>query len=163
LLINNGTISGTTNVRFNSLVAGTGSYGPVNLFDNAVFMPGATASRSIFSPAAVTVAGGVAFSADTSVVVERGGSQPGTQYDRILTTGPASLDGTLEVRLAEALAAVGPGGVPLPAVPEAPTALWAASVASGLAAIRRHRGCTHRRAVAIESASRRAQDPRSPA
>jgi len=101
LLINDGAISGTTNVRFNSLVAGTGSYGPVNLFDNAVFMPGATASRNIFSPAAVTISGPVSFSADTSLVVELGGSQPGTQHDQILTAGPATLDGTLQVLLAE--------------------------------------------------------------
>ncbi len=40
LLVNQGTISGTTNAHFGSLAKGTGSFGTVNVFDGGTFSPG---------------------------------------------------------------------------------------------------------------------------
>jgi autotransporter-associated beta strand protein/T5SS/PEP-CTERM-associated repeat protein len=40
LLVNNGEISGTTNVNFGSLAKGAGKYGPINVTDGGKFSPG---------------------------------------------------------------------------------------------------------------------------
>ena len=40
LMVNNGTITGTTNVNFGSLAKGSGVYGPVNVADGGRFSPG---------------------------------------------------------------------------------------------------------------------------
>ena len=47
LLVNNGTVSGTTNVYYGSLAQGAGTYGPVNVYNGGAFKPGN-------SPGAVT-------------------------------------------------------------------------------------------------------------
>ena len=40
LLVNNGTVSGTTNVYYGSLAQGDGVYGPVNVYNGGTFKPG---------------------------------------------------------------------------------------------------------------------------
>src|SRR5205814_8962515 len=89
LLVNNGTVNGTTNVHFNGEAVGAGTYGPVNLFENGRFAPGASASPALFSPA-VVAASRASFAPSTSLAVELGGVSPGSGYDRLSVTGPAT-------------------------------------------------------------------------
>jgi T5SS/PEP-CTERM-associated repeat protein/autotransporter-associated beta strand protein len=96
LLVNNGTINGTTNVNYGSLAKGTGSYGVVNVTQGGVFSPGN-------SPGTVTVES--LNIADTSVIgapilaIELAGTQQGSQYDHVNVTGALSLGGALNVSL----------------------------------------------------------------
>jgi autotransporter-associated beta strand protein len=57
LAVNNGTISGTTNVHFGSLAKGTGSYGTVNVFDGGTFSPGASPGEVSLSEASFNAGG----------------------------------------------------------------------------------------------------------
>ena len=95
LLTNNGTITGTTNVHFNGLAVGTGTFGPVNLFENGRFSPGASAAL-VFQPAAVAAAT-ASFATNTSLAVEIGGKTPGSGFDQVNITGNAILDGALAI------------------------------------------------------------------
>jgi fibronectin-binding autotransporter adhesin len=95
LLTNNGTVTGTTNVHFNSLASGAGTYGPVNLFENGRFAPGASAAP-IFQPAAVAAAT-AAFAPNTTLAIEIGGAIPGTTFDQVKVAGNATLNGTLAI------------------------------------------------------------------
>jgi hypothetical protein len=51
------------------------------------------------SPSAMSFAGSVGFGPDASLGIELGGTTPGTQYDRLVIAGSASLDGALHVSL----------------------------------------------------------------
>lgn len=99
LLVNNGSITGTTNVHFNGEAVGTGSFGAVNVFENGRFAPGASPSPAVFSPASVAAAT-ASFAINTSLAVEIGGANPGTGYDRLAIAGSAALDGTLDITTA---------------------------------------------------------------
>ncbi|MDB5319303.1 MAG: uncharacterized protein JWN40_934 [Phycisphaerales bacterium] len=99
LLVNNGTINGTVNVHFNGQASGAGTFGPVNLFENGRFAPGASASPAVFSPAAVA-ASQASFATGTSLAIEIGGKTAGSGFDQVNVTGAAALAGTLEVTTA---------------------------------------------------------------
>ena len=98
LLVNNGTISGITDVNYGSLAKGTGVYGVVNVAQGGVYAPGN-------SPGIVTAAE-VHFDSTpiTSGARRSRSSWPattlGTQYDQLHVTGQLSLGGTLAVSLA---------------------------------------------------------------
>ncbi len=62
LLVNNGTITGTTNVNFLALAKGSGTYGPVNVLDGGRFSPGN-------SPGSVTT-GSTTWNSGGSYIVE---------------------------------------------------------------------------------------------
>jgi fibronectin-binding autotransporter adhesin len=95
LLTNNGTVSGTTNVHFNGVAVGTGSFGPVNLFENGRFAPGASAAP-VFQPAAIAAASAT-FASNASLAVEIGGKTPGSGFDQVNISGNAVLDGELSI------------------------------------------------------------------
>lgn len=97
LLLNNGHVNGPVNVHFNALAAGTGSFGPVNLFDNGRFAPGATADPTVFSPAAVNVSGDARFAPASSLLVQIGGKAAGVGFDQVNVAGSAALGGTLAI------------------------------------------------------------------
>jgi hypothetical protein len=92
---NNGVVSTSTGsaVRFFGPVSGPGSYtgtGTVTFLNT--FNPGA-------SPAAVNFGGDVAFEGASNLVIELGGTSPGSQYDTLTVSGDAMLGGTLDVDL----------------------------------------------------------------
>ncbi len=97
LLVNNGTINGTTNVNFGSVAKGVGTYGVVNVDRGGVYAPGN--SPGVSNAAAVhfdsspTVVGG------PTLMIELAGIAPGTGYDQLHVTGQLSLGGTLAVSL----------------------------------------------------------------
>ena len=92
---NNGSVntaSGAT-VRFFGPVDGPGGYtgsGTVAYLDS--FSPGA-------SPAAVSFGGDVDLAGTSQLVIELGGTSPGSQYDTLEIDGDASLGGKLDVEL----------------------------------------------------------------
>ncbi|HEY7118959.1 MAG TPA: autotransporter-associated beta strand repeat-containing protein [Tepidisphaeraceae bacterium] len=96
LLVNNGTVTGTTNVHFNGEAVGTGTYGPVNLFENGRFAPGASASPAVFSPG-VVAASRASFGAHTTLEVQIGGRTPGVNQDQLAVAAAANLAGTLAI------------------------------------------------------------------
>jgi hypothetical protein len=96
LLTNDGTIDGTVNVRFNALATGTGKFGPVFVFDNGRFAPGASASPTVFSTAAVQAAV-ASFESQAALVVQVAGPKPGDGYDQLAVSDNAALAGRLEV------------------------------------------------------------------
>jgi T5SS/PEP-CTERM-associated repeat protein len=51
------------------------------------------------SPAAISFAGDVVFGPDSKLVIELGGTTPGTQYDQINVAGKLTMGGTLEISL----------------------------------------------------------------
>lgn len=96
LLVNNGAVTGTTNVHFNGAAVGTGTYGPVNVFENGRFAPGASASPAVFSPAVVG-ASQASFGQNTTLEVQIGGKTPGVNQDLVSVAGQANLAGTLAI------------------------------------------------------------------
>ena len=54
LLVNDGTISGTTNVNFGGVAQGVGSYGPVNVTFGGTFQPGFASSGIVNNAATIT-------------------------------------------------------------------------------------------------------------
>jgi len=82
LLVNNGTITGTTNVNFGSVAKGSGTYGAVNVTDGGKFSPGN-------SPGTVTT-GSTNWNSGGSYVVEIGASS----YDLWQVTGQLNLNST---------------------------------------------------------------------
>lgn len=97
LLVNNGTVSGTTNVNFGSVVKGAGAFGVVNVNQGGVYAPGN--SPGVSNATAVefentsTSFGGPMFE------IELAGLAPGTGYDQLHVAGQLSLGGTLAVSL----------------------------------------------------------------
>jgi autotransporter-associated beta strand protein len=57
LLINQGTINGTTNVHFGALAKGTGSFGTVNVFDGGTFSPGDSPGTASLAAASFNAGG----------------------------------------------------------------------------------------------------------
>jgi fibronectin-binding autotransporter adhesin len=96
LLANNGIINGTVNVHFNGSVTGAGTFGPVNVFENGRFAPGAGSSPAVFSPA-VVAASNASFAQGTSLAIEIGGKSAGTGFDQVNVASAAVLAGTLDV------------------------------------------------------------------
>ncbi len=97
LLVNNGTIDGTTNVNYGSLAKGAGMYGVVNVSQGGIYAPGN--SPGISTAAAVSFDSTPVSSGAPLLQIELGGTTLGTQYDRLHVTGPLSLGGTLQVLL----------------------------------------------------------------
>jgi hypothetical protein len=75
LLVNNGTITGTTNVNYGSLAKGSGVYGPINVTDGGKFSPGN-------SPGSVTT-GSTTWNSGGSYLVDISDALagPGTGWD----------------------------------------------------------------------------------
>jgi T5SS/PEP-CTERM-associated repeat protein/autotransporter-associated beta strand protein len=92
---NNGTVTtqaGCTTLFYNR-VNGTGSFpGPGTVVFLDSFTPG-------LSPAVVPFGGDVVFAGSSRLEIELGGTDPGTQYDRVQVAGKVTLDGTLQVSL----------------------------------------------------------------
>jgi fibronectin-binding autotransporter adhesin len=95
LLVNNGTISGTTDVNYGSLAKGTGVYGIVNVGQGGTYAPGN--SPGIVTAAAVNFDNSPVISGAPVLQIELAGTTLGTQYDQLQVTGPASLGGTLDL------------------------------------------------------------------
>ena len=109
LLVNDGTINGTTNVNYGSLAKGTGVYGVVNVNTGGVYAPGnspgiSTADAVNFDNTSVT-------SGAPTLAIELGGTTPGTQYDQLHVTGHLSLGGALAVSLINSYCAASRPGV----------------------------------------------------
>ena len=66
LLVNDGTISGTTDVNYGGTAEGLGSYGPVNLSFGGVFQPGFASSVIVSNGATVTALSGAGTIDNTS-------------------------------------------------------------------------------------------------
>jgi hypothetical protein len=99
LLVNNGTVTGTVNVNYGSLAKGTGSYDVVNVNEGGVYSPGN--SPGISSAASVSFQNGLFTSGAPRLVMELGGTTPGTQYDELHVAGSLTLNGTLDVELVD--------------------------------------------------------------
>jgi fibronectin-binding autotransporter adhesin len=92
---NSGTVSASTGsaIRFFGPVSGAGSFtgaGAVTFLNT--FSPGA-------SPATVTFGGDVALEGASNLVIELGGTSPGSQYDTLAVTGEAQVGGALDIDL----------------------------------------------------------------
>ena len=86
---NDGDVSGSgTGIVFNDLVTGIGSAN--NVTYNGGFSPG-------HSPAEVFLRGTANLAAANTLFIELGGLAPGSQFDRLASTGTVNLDGTLDV------------------------------------------------------------------
>ena len=99
LLVNNGTVNGMVNVNYGSLAKGTGSYGVVNVNQGGVYSPGN--SPGISTAASVTFQTGLFTSGAPQLVMELGGTTPGTQYDQLHVAGALALNGMLDVELVD--------------------------------------------------------------
>lgn len=91
-LINNGHITGKSaaqRITLPGYVKGVGTFDNVNF--TGTFSPG-------FSPASLNV-GNIAFSPTSTLIIEIGGTTPGSQYDQINVAGELTLGGTLELSL----------------------------------------------------------------
>ena len=99
LLVNNGTVTGTVNVNYGSLAKGTGAYDVVNVNEGGVYSPGN--SPGISTATTVEFQNGSFTSGAPRLVMELGGTMPGTQYDQLHVTGALTLNGTLDVRLVD--------------------------------------------------------------
>jgi hypothetical protein len=104
LLINNGTISGTTDVNYGSLAKGTGTYGVVNVNQGGIYSPGN--SPGIVTAAAVNFASTPVNSGAAQLQIELAGTTPGTQYDQLHVIGQLSLGGILQVSLIDGFSPV---------------------------------------------------------
>ena len=91
-LVMNGTTPGAAEVNSGATLKGTGSIGGiVTLNSGGTLAPGA-------SPGTITI-GGLSMNAGSALVVEIGGTTPGSEYDRIQSAGALALAGTLQVSL----------------------------------------------------------------
>ena len=98
LAVNNGTISGTTNVYYGSVAKGTGNYGTVNVLDGGTYAPGT--SPGVVTAASVNFDNAPFSSGGPKLMIELGGTTPGTgagHHDQVNVTGSASLGGTLDL------------------------------------------------------------------
>jgi len=84
-------VGGTLSIGAGSTASGDGTIDG-NVTNNGLVAPGA-------SPGALNIEGDYAQSAAGTLHIELAGVVPGTQYDQLLITGDAMLDGTLEVSL----------------------------------------------------------------
>ena len=98
LLVNNGTVSGTTNVNAGAVAKGAGTYGVVNVNQGGVYAPGNSAGVS--TAAAVHFANTPIVGGPT-LMIELAGTAAGTAYDQLHVTGPLALGGTLAVSIIE--------------------------------------------------------------
>jgi hypothetical protein len=99
LLVNNGTVAGTVNVNYGSLAKGTGDYDIVNVNEGGVYSPGN--SPGISTAASVEFQNGLFTSGAPRLVMELGGTMPGSQYDQLHVSGALTLNGTLDVHLVD--------------------------------------------------------------
>ena len=91
-LINNGHITGNSvaqPITLTGYVKGVGTFDNVNF--TGTFSPG-------LSPTILTV-GNVALSATSTLIMELGGTSPGSGYDQIQSSGTLAFDGTLQMSL----------------------------------------------------------------
>ncbi len=91
-LINNGHITGDSlaePITLSGYVKGVGTFDNVNF--TGTFAPG-------LSPAILSV-GNLAFSPTSTLIMELGGTSPGSGYDQLKSSGTIALDGTLELAL----------------------------------------------------------------
>jgi T5SS/PEP-CTERM-associated repeat protein len=91
-LVNNGHIAGNSGVQpltLGGLVKGVGTFD--NVVFTGTFAPG-------LSPTSLVV-GSIGLSDSSTLVMELGGTTPGSGYDQVLASSELALDGTLEVTL----------------------------------------------------------------
>jgi T5SS/PEP-CTERM-associated repeat protein len=96
-LVNNGHIQGRTMaepITLTGYVKGVGTL-------NNVLLTGTQAPG--FSPATLRV-GNMAYAESATLLIELAGTTPGSEFDRIVSSGTISLDGTLRVELTEGFA-----------------------------------------------------------
>jgi T5SS/PEP-CTERM-associated repeat protein len=93
LLINQGAITGTTDVNYGSTAQGNGSYGSVNVALGGKFSP------TNVQTGAATVNADYTQSSGGSLLMDIGGTSPATQYDQLHVAGNLKLDGNLIVSL----------------------------------------------------------------
>lgn len=86
LLVNNGTITGTTNVNYGGTAEGAGTFGPVNVTSGGVFHPGNSPGTANTGTATWASGGGYLFE------IEQAAGSPGTDYSQWRING--SLDVT---------------------------------------------------------------------
>lgn len=94
LLINNGEISGTTNVNFGSVAKGGGTYGTLHVLEGGTFTHGG-------SPGPVTITGNYVQADGATLLAEISNTGPGVHFDRVGIGGTAQLDGVLDVSLVD--------------------------------------------------------------
>jgi hypothetical protein len=97
LLVNNGIITGTTDVNYGSLAKGIGTYGVVNVGQGGVYAPGN--SPGIVTASAVNFDSTPVSSGAATLQIELAGTTPGSEYDQLHVTGQLSLGGLLQVVL----------------------------------------------------------------
>ncbi|HVT27734.1 MAG TPA: PEP-CTERM sorting domain-containing protein [Lacipirellulaceae bacterium] len=91
-LINNGHVAGTSvaqPITLNGYVKGVGTFDNVNF--TGTFSPG-------LSPTILSV-GNAALSPTSTIIMELGGTSPGSGHDQLVSSGTLSFDGTLQVVL----------------------------------------------------------------
>ncbi|MHC4717852.1 MAG: PEP-CTERM sorting domain-containing protein, partial [Planctomycetota bacterium] len=95
--VNNGYVLGQgtggegQRLEFTGTVSGVGSFGG-DVHFSGVYSPG-------LSTAAVEFDGNVSFASGSTVRIELGGREPGSQHDQLNVAGLAELDGTLDISL----------------------------------------------------------------
>jgi autotransporter-associated beta strand protein len=85
LLVNNGTVDGTTNVNFGSLAKGAGSFGPVNVSDGGRFSPGNSPGTATLSSLTLGAGGRYEFELNSAFAT------PGNGADFLNVTGAVNV------------------------------------------------------------------------
>jgi T5SS/PEP-CTERM-associated repeat protein len=86
LIINNGTIDGTTNVHFGSLAKGAGDFGTVNVFDGGTFSPGNSPGQATLAAATFLNGGTLLFEVHDAL------GDAGVGYDTLNIAGELMLN-----------------------------------------------------------------------
>ncbi|HEV8606983.1 MAG TPA: autotransporter-associated beta strand repeat-containing protein [Tepidisphaeraceae bacterium] len=108
LLVNNGTITGTTNVNFLALAKGSGTFGPVNVTDGGKFSPGNSPGTVTTGSVSWGPGGGYLFEINNAA-----GTQ-GVNWDLWNITGDLSITAgaTTNSRFTVSIASLDPGNAP---------------------------------------------------
>ena len=111
LLVNNGTVSGATNVNFGSLAKGAGSFGAVNIFDGGKFSPGNSPGVTTLAAASFNAGGSYLFE-----LADAAGA-PGIGMDFLDISGSLNITAgsTPNSRFTIEVVSLGAGGLPGPA------------------------------------------------
>ena len=92
LLVNNGTVTGTTNVNYGGLAKGVGVYGVVHVNDGGIFSPGVAGAFA-------TAVNDASLANGSKLVIELAGATQGSQYDAIISSNGAIVSGTLALTM----------------------------------------------------------------
>ncbi|MFI5381368.1 MAG: beta strand repeat-containing protein, partial [Tepidisphaerales bacterium] len=86
LLVNNGTINGTTNVNYGSLTKGSGAFGVVNVNDGGKFSPGNSPGLATAQSCTLGSGGGYVFEITNAT------GAPGVGYDQLTLSGALGIN-----------------------------------------------------------------------